>query len=593
MANIILGKVAITWKGEFLPSVHYRKQDVVYHNGSAYICVVESSDNSSETAFDSSEWDLFAQGTQNIATTEGDILYHDGIKLERLPIGEHNQILHVNSEGLPEWTSNPSRSSVRARAFVPFRNVGFHAHNALVIMDDNSLRTWGYGSHYLLGQGDHSGDRANPVLFPFPDTFPGVKEDHVWQGHSYNGKLIDKNDELWTWGRLGQGSTGIGADAFTPINVMSVEDGANPFRRSAGGLKAKFIAHTAGTEAYNTSGIIASDNKVYMCGRNESGQLGRGNTEDSSWYIQVPYFNTLVEGQPAITDPDTGEVTVEAVDPRTVDWLSLGRERYTHCVAVDDSLRAHIWGENSHYELGNNSTVDSTLPFIANNGTLSGKNIKKAWANFRTTWFLCSDDTLHVCGTDYYGNTGVNGNTGSSGVNTNSRVPALSATDVQEIAMVYYSSYQSTWILKTDGTLYATGYNGYGQLGSNGTSAQATWAPIDMGFLQPGESVLKMVSGGDGSYSSFGVVTDQGRVYTCGYNGQGQLGHGDASHKSTLTPVICRDYITDACFFGNGSNVSFMVLLEDGQVLVCGAGENAQLASEDSEDYWVLNPVRF
>jgi len=593
MANIILGKVAITWKGEFLPSVHYRKQDVVYYNGSAYICVVESSDNLSETAFDSSEWDLFAQGTQGIATTEGDILYHDGIKLERLPIGEQNQILYVNSDGLPEWTSNPSRSSLRARALVPFRNVGYHSHNALVIMDNDSVRTWGYGSHYMMGQGNHSGDRANPMLFPFPSTFPGVKENHIWQGHAYNGKLIDQNDELWTWGRLEYGSTGIGADAYVPVNVMAVEDGANPFRRSAGGLKVKFIAHTAGTEGRNTAGVIGSDDKVYMAGWNESGQLGRGNTDQSNWFIQVPYFNTVVTGQPAVIDPDTGETTVEAVDPRTIDWLSLGRERYTHCVAVDDAFRAHVWGRNAQYELGNNSTVDSTLPFIANNGTLSGKNVKKAWANYRATWFLCTDDTLHVCGTDYYGNTGVNGNTGSGGVNTNSRIPTLTATDVQEIAMVYYTDYQSTWILKTDGTLYACGYNGYGQLGSNGTSAQSTWAAIDMSFLQAGESVTKMISGGDGSYSSFGVLTDQGRLYTCGYNGQGQLGLGHADQMSTPTPVICRDYITGASFYGNGSSVSLMVLLEDGQVLACGAGENRQMASEDTEDYWVLNPVRF
>jgi alpha-tubulin suppressor-like RCC1 family protein len=431
------------------------------------------------------------------------------------------------------------------------------------------------------------------MLFPFPRTFPGVKENHIWQGHANNGKLIDQNDELWTWGRLDYGSTGIGADAFVPVNVMTVEDGANPFRRSAGGLKVKFIAHTAGTEGRNTAGVIGSDDKVYMAGWNESGQLGRGNTDQSNWFIQVPYFNTVVEGQPAVVDPDTGETTVEAVDPRTIDWLSMGRERYTHCVAVDDAFRAHVWGRNAQYELGNNSTVDSTLPFIANNGTLAGKNVKKAWANYRATWFLCTDDTLHVCGTDYYGNTGVNGNTGSGGVNTNSRIPTLTATDVQEIAMVYYTDYQSTWILKTDGTLYACGYNGYGQLGSNGTSAQSTWAAIDMNFLQPGESVTKMISGGDGSYSSFGVLTDQGRLYTCGYNGQGQLGLGHASHMSTLTPVICRDYITDASFYGNGSSDSLMVLLEDGQVLTCGAGENRQMASEDTEDYWVLNPVRF
>ena len=41
MANIILGKVAITWKGEWSASNSYSEQDVVRDGADTYICIEE------------------------------------------------------------------------------------------------------------------------------------------------------------------------------------------------------------------------------------------------------------------------------------------------------------------------------------------------------------------------------------------------------------------------------------------------------------------------------------------------------------------------------------------------------------------------
>ena len=43
MANVVLGKVAISWKGEWSTSLTYTKQDVVRNGASAYICVADAS----------------------------------------------------------------------------------------------------------------------------------------------------------------------------------------------------------------------------------------------------------------------------------------------------------------------------------------------------------------------------------------------------------------------------------------------------------------------------------------------------------------------------------------------------------------------
>ena len=37
----------------------------------------------------------------------------------------------------------------------------------------------------------------------------------------------------------------------------------------------------------------------------------------------------------------------------------------------------------------------------------------------------------------------------------------------------------------------------------------------------------------------FAAVSEDGELYTCGYNARGQLGHGVTSHVSSPRPVTC------------------------------------------------------
>ena len=89
------------------------------------------------------------------------------------------------------------------------------------------------------------------------------------------------------------------------------------------------------------------------------------------------------------------------------------------------------------------------------------------------------------------------------------------------------------------------------------------------------------------------LLTNQGRVYTCGYNGYGQLGVGNSSNWNHLQEVPCRDEIVEATFSGHDRYTNLQVRLADGQMLICGCGDNHQLATEDGEEYWTLSPVRF
>ena len=74
--------------------------------------------------------------------------------------------------------------------------------------------------------------------------------------------------------------------------------------------------------------------------------------------------------------------------------------------------------------------------------------------------------------------------------------------------------------LTSDGRVYACGNNMYGQLGVGDNNNLSTFT------LVPTTTTAPIISIVAGTFHSF-LLTSDGRVYACGYNGSGQLGLGD------------------------------------------------------------------
>lgn len=89
----------------------------------------------------------------------------------------------------------------------------------------------------------------------------------------------------------------------------------------------------------------------------------------------------------------------------------------------------------------------------------------------------------------------------------------------------------SNYALMSDGTLWSWGYNGYGQLGLGDVTTRNVPTQITTSGLN-GTVIDIWAAGCD--YGNLYVLTSTGYMYSCGHNGEGQLGWNGVTASSTL-----------------------------------------------------------
>jgi len=106
--------------------------------------------------------------------------------------------------------------------------------------------------------------------------------------------------------------------------------------------------------------------------------------------------------------------------------------------------------------------------------------------------------------------------------------------------------------VKSDGTAWAWGYNGYGQLG-DGTTTQRT-TPVQV--KGPGGSgyLTGVTAIAAGYYHSLAVKSD-GTAWAWGYNTYGQLGDGTTTSRSTPVQVAATKSIIKH-YYANGRRLA-------------------------------------
>ena len=355
---------------------------------------------------------------------------------------------------------------------------------------------WGYNGFGQLGNNTQY-DSASPVAVTTTGTpLAGRTLLVLAAGWSHSlGVCADGGMVNWgqnDYGMLGNNTT---TNSSVPVAVITA---STP-------LEGKVVV--AASAGYSHNLVLCSDGTLAAWGYNNEGELGNNTTDDSLLPVAVTTAGTPLAGK-----------SVVAIGAGSM-----------HCLALCSDGTLAAWGTNSHGELGNNTTANSSLPVaVMTVGTpLAGKTVVSMAAGDDHNLALCSDGTLVSWGQNDYGQLGNNSTTDSS-------VPVAVATagtplaGKTVIAVAAGGSYSLA--LCSDGTLAAWGFGNNGALGNDSFNNSSVPVAVDMSGVLAGKTIVALMAGG--GYSM--VRCSDGTVATWGYNGNGQLGNGQIGYGGII-----------------------------------------------------------
>jgi alpha-tubulin suppressor-like RCC1 family protein len=238
-----------------------------------------------------------------------------------------------------------------------------------------------------------------------------------------------------------------------------------------------------------TAGPFIFGGKLFMWGFNSSGQLGQSDTTSRSSPVQV------------------GALT---------NWSALATGQHT--IATKNNGQLWSWGSGSNGGLGLGNTVSLSSPVQV--GALTNWLTPKISPRFTTC--LKTDGTLWSWGYNYNGQLGT-GNT----IYRSSPVQVGSSTNWYKVS----AGYKFVLATESNGKLFAWGQNSYGQLGQNDTTSRSS--PVQIGALTNWKTPFSAPAFGN---QSLCVKTD-GTLWAWGNGGSGQLGLGDTISRSSPVQV--------------------------------------------------------
>ena len=252
-------------------------------------------------------------------------------------------------------------------------------------------------------------------------------------------------------------------------------------------------------------------------------------------------------------------------------WIAVAAQlNRTFAQKTDGTLWG--WGDNHYGALGTGSIVNSATPIPAQIGT--DANWAGVSAGENHTFAQKTDGTLWAWGYNSYGQLGI----GSADTSAHP-IPVQTVTDATWLSVAAGGVH--TIALKTDGTLWAWGGNSYCQLGISSTDTNAHPSPVQIGT---DANWLSVAAGG---VHTIALKTD-GTLWAWGDNRYGQLGIGSAETNTQPSPVqIGTD--TDWATIAVGGFNSF-ALKTDGTLWAWGRNNYGQLGDGTTLDQ--IAPVK-
>jgi len=442
---------------------------------------------------------------------------------------------------------------------------------ACALMVSGGVKCWGDNGEGQLGDGSRT---ATSTPVDVSGLASGVVA--VSAGGSHTCALMVSGG-VKCWGDNDQGQVGDGtaASTSTPVDVSGLAsgvvalsagssdtcalttvgavkcwgynddgelgDGAELLRSSFPVEMTGLAAHAATiSAAYGHACVVSVSDGVECWGDNQFGQLGDGTTVSRFTPVAVAGLRSDVSAVSAGAY-DTCALTIGGAVKcwGAIAWSTSGRPITTlrpvnvsgltsgvtaisagayHTCALISTGAVKCWGFNLGGELGNGTTVNSSVP-VDVSGLGSGVTAISAG------WF-------HTCAVTVMGGAkcwGVNehGELGD-GTNINRDAPVDVSGLTSDVTSIS-AGYDDTCAVTSAGGVKCWGDNGFGELGDGTTTSSAV--PVDVSGLTPGVSALSTGEGYNCALSTTGVVQ------CWGLNSRSQLGDGTTVNRSIPVSV--------------------------------------------------------
>ena len=271
-----------------------------------------------------------------------------------------------------------------------------------------------------------------------------------------------------------------------------------------------------------------------------------------------------------------------------------GSYRMAGVILADHSLRG--WGNNSYAQLGQGAW-DATpykapvvIPGIEENA-MPIKWVSSAYSH----WVLFETGVIYVWGRNSFGELGV-GHTAQ--VSLPQKVTgALDGLTIVDMSVGYSGAYTTAChvlLLTDDGRMFACGFNAFGQLGNGTTTTQNTFVEIGVGTIW-----AKIYAVGLQYGHSFAITTE-GDLYAWGFNDRGQLGLGDTTGRNmpTRNPFFGGtgvDHVSSVMDGESQGNINrgahALARLDNGTVYAWGSNDFGQLGTGNTTPYNVPQEI--
>ncbi len=297
-------------------------------------------------------------------------------------------------------------------------------------------------------------------------------------GGLFHSLFVKSDGTVWSCGRNSLGNLGDGTntDKTTPVQVLGL---TNVIQAAGGGEHSLFLK---------------SDSTVWACGNNSSGQLGDNSNINRNTPVQVSGLSGVIQvaagaefslflkadgtvwtcghngyGQFGNGTNTSSKVPVLVGSLSGIIQISAGE---WHSLFLKNNGTVYSSGRNQYGQLGNGTTIDMNIASIIT--TLSG--ITQVEAGGLHSVFLKNDGSAWSCGLNSGGNNDGQLGDGTS-VDRHTPVQVISSWGSGSIVRVEATREHSLF-LKSDGALWATGRNNYGQLGNGSFTSSNSLTPV-------------------------------------------------------------------------------------------------------------------